>query len=364
MHIANQQFMSGQKYLTFARSAGVAAQHMSDEGTLNMAHFIDVNPSRAATAVKSLENLFGGDHTRMTDKDFAYFSNLGLTGKNGQFLGQDQLASDPIGWITHYLSPLIKSHPELLGHIQRMNVADLAAETTGAEGNIARQYATAKRTDAARAVTAMESGQQDQSLIMHTAWERLEFTIGRAAQGPFISSLQSLTNAFNGISDFVAKHPDDVRQFANDISALINVIGSIAGGIGKIMGMVPGPIRRILESAAAGAATGAIGGSVIPGLGTAAGAITGAAGGVVLGVTNEASHQASRISTMQYPQASGSSAQHVGTAQIVVMMPNGRELASAVQEVQFQQARQEMRSSGTAPDVVQYPQVPGRAIGR
>ncbi|QOF94199.1 hypothetical protein IFJ82_09565 [Novacetimonas hansenii] len=55
---------------------------------------------------------------------------------------------------------------------------------------------------------------------------------------------------------------------------------------------------------------------------------------------------------------------HVGTAQIVVMMPNGRELASAVQEVQFQQAQQQMRASGTSPDVIQHPQLPGRAIGR
>ncbi|MCP1258571.1 hypothetical protein [Acetobacter lambici] len=363
MHIANQQFMSGQKYLTFARSAGVAAQHMSDEGTLNMAHFIDVNPSRAATAVKSLENLFGGDHTRMTDKDFAYFSHLGLIGRNGQFFGQDQLSTDPIGWITHYLSPLIKSHPELLGHIQRMNVADLAAETTGAQGNIARQYATAKRTDAARAVNAMESGQQDQSLIMHAAWERLEFTIGRAAQGPFISSLQALTGAFNGISDFVSKHPDDIRQFASDISALVRVTGSIAAGIGYVMNIVPGPIRRILESAAAGAATGAVGGSIIPGAGTAAGAVGGAVVGAIAGVANEGGHQARRVDAAVNRQpAQGSNSQPIQVTTQVML--DRRVLAEAVTMHAQEQARQDMRASGTAPDLMQYAQYPGRSVGQ
>ncbi|MDT8871614.1 hypothetical protein RAA17_12290 [Komagataeibacter rhaeticus] len=226
MVIANRQFMRGQNFQSFARSAGLAAQNMSDEGMLNLAHFIDVNPARAGMQVRSFENLFAGDHTRMTDKDFAYFSDrLHLTDRDGRFVGQEQLTSDPIGWINHYLSPLIATHPELLGHIQRMNVSDLAGEATGAEGNIARQAAAARRTDAMRSVDALAGGQSAQSLAMHTAWERLEFTIGRAAQGPFISSLQSLTNAFNGISDFVSRHPDDVRQFADDISALIHVVG-------------------------------------------------------------------------------------------------------------------------------------------
>jgi len=364
MVIANRQFMRGPNFQSFARSAGLAAQNMSAEGMLNLAHFIDVNPARAGMQVRSFENLFAGDHTRMTDKDFAYFSDrLHLTDHDGRFVDQARLTSDPIGWINHYLSPLIRSHPELLGHIQRMNVSDLAGEATGAEGNIARQAAAARRTDAMRSVDALSGGQSAQSLAMHTAWERLEFTIGRAAQGPFISSLQSLTNAFNGISDFVGRHPDDVRQFADDISALIHAVGAIAGGIGYVLEHIPGPIRRILESAAAGAATGAIGGSVLPGAGTAAGAVVGGVVGGVVGVAHEGYHQVNRISGMQGNQTNGSASQHVGTANISLNL-NGREIATAVQDIQFQQARQEMRSSGTAPDVVQYPQLPGRAIGR
>lgn len=364
MVIANRQFMRGQNFQSFARSAGLAAQNMSDEGMLNLAHFIDVNPARAGMQVRSFENLFAGDHTRMTDKDFAYFSDrLHLTDRDGRFIGQEQLTSDPIGWINHYLSPLIATHPELLGHIQRMNVSDLAGEATGAEGNIARQAAAARRTDAMRSVDALSGGQSAQSLAMHAAWERLEFTIGRAAQGPFISSLQSLTNAFNGISDFVGRHPDDVRQFADDISALIHAVGAIAGGIGYVLEHIPGPIRRILESAAAGAATGAIGGSVLPGAGTAAGAIGGAVVGSVFGVAHEGYHQANRISAMQYPQTGGSATQHVGTANISVKL-DSREIASAVHDVQFKQDQQEFRATGTEPDPRQSVQLPGRAIGR
>lgn len=364
MLVANRQFMRGQNFQSFATSAGLAAQNMSDEGMLNLAHFIDINPRKAGMQVQSFENLFSGDHVRMKDADFAYFSDrLHLTDHDGRFVGQEQLTSDPIGWINRYLSPLIKSNPELLGHIQRMNVAALAGEATGAEGNIVRQAAAARRTDAMRSVDALVGGQSAQSLAMHAAWERLEFTVGRAAQGPFISSLQALTGAFNGISDFVGRHPDDVRQFADDISALIHVVGSIAGSIGAVLDHIPGPIRRILESAAAGAATGAIGGSVLPGAGTAAGAIGGAVVGGVFGVAHEGYHQANRISAMQSTQAGGTNTQHVGTANISVKL-DSREIASAVQDVQFKQARQEFKATGSASDPKQSVQIPGRAIGR
>ncbi|XQZ98814.1 hypothetical protein ACOZ4Y_02475 [Komagataeibacter rhaeticus] len=362
MVIANRQFMRGQNFQSFARSAGLAAQNMSDEGMLNLAHFIDVNPARAGMQVRSFENLFAGDHTRMTDKDFAYFSDrLHLTDRDGRFVGQEQLTSDPIGWINHYLSPLIATHPELLGHIQRMNVSDLAGEATGAEGNIARQAAAARRTDAMRSVDALAGGQSAQSLAMHTAWERLEFTIGRAAQGPFISSLQSLTNAFNGISDFVSRHPDDVRQFADDISALIHVVGGIAGAIGSVIDHIPGPLRRILESAAAGAATGAVGGSILPGAGTAAGAIGGAVVGGVFGVAHEGYHQANRISAMQAPQPVPAATR--GDTHVQVYLDSD-PIAARVQVRQERQARQDFRATGTAADPKQSVQLPGRAIGR
>ena len=363
MVIANRQFMRGQNFLTFSKSAGLAAQQMSDEGMLNLSHFIDVNPSRAGTQVRSLENLFGGTHARMTDKDFSYFQHLGLVGKNGQFSGQDQLRADPIGWITHYLSPLLGSHPELLGRIQRMTVSDLVGETTGAEGNISRQAAAARRTDAARSTAALAGGQSAQSLAMHTAWERLEFTVGQAAQGPFISSLQALTGAFNGISDFVSKHPDDIRQFASDISALVRVTGSIAAGIGYVMNIVPGPIRRILESAAAGAATGAVGGSIIPGAGTAAGAVGGAVVGTIAGVANEGGHQARRVDAAVNRQpAQGSNSQPIQVTTQVML--DRRVIAEAVTMHAQEQARQDMRASGTAPDLMQYAQYPGRSVGQ
>ncbi|MFT8439825.1 hypothetical protein [Acetobacter fabarum] len=363
MVIANRQFMHGQNFLAFSKSAGLAAQQMSDEGRLNLAHFIDVNPSRAGTQVRSLENLFGGTHARMTRKDFAYFQHLGLVGRNGQFLAQDQLRSDPIGWITHYLSPLLGSHPELLGRIQRMNVSDLVGETTGAEGNISRQAAAARRTDAARSIAALSGGQSAQSLAMHTAWERLEFTVGQAAQGSFISSLQALTGAFNGISDFVSKHPDDIRQFASDISALVRVTGSIAAGIGYVMNIVPGPIRRILESAAAGAATGAVGGSIIPGAGTAAGAVGGAVVGTIAGVANEGGHQARRVdAAVNRHPAQGSNSQPIQVTTQVML--DRRVLAEAVTMHAQEQARQDMRASGTAPDLMQYAQYPGRSVGQ
>lgn len=54
---------------------------------------------------------------------------------------------------------------------------------------------------------------------------------------------------------------------------------------------------------------------------------------------------------------------HVGTANISLHV-DGRELARTVREIEFRDARQDMRASGTAPDLTQYPQVPGRSVGQ
>ncbi|WP_349935025.1 hypothetical protein [Acetobacter sp. A11-2] len=371
MYIANKQFMNGHKFLAFAKSAGAEGMRMSDEGMLNFAHFIDVNPNRAATAIKSFDDLFLGNHTRMRDKDFAYFSNkkFGLIARNGQFVDQKALAEDPIGWITKHISPLLRTRPEMIGYFQRMNVQDMLNEATGAEGNIARQAAAAKRTDVTRTLDALAKGPKAAQLAMDTSFERLEFTIGRITQGPFVKSINLLTQTFNGMADFAEKHPDDIRMFANDVYMLLNVVTGIGNMIGKVMDTLPGWVRRLIESGATGAATGAAAGSFIPGLGTAVGAFGGGLIGVAADTINEGYLQSNSIARRVNVTPTGAWTPPVqvrnqpttiqeGDTHVSVYL-DGKQIAGHVQSVVRKDYDREMRASNAMPDPLSTPRVPG-----
>ncbi|AOW48369.1 hypothetical protein [Acetobacter ascendens] len=371
MILANQQFMSGKNFQTFAKSAGAEGMRMSDEGMLNFSHFIDINPGRASTAIKSFDDLFLGDHSRMTKKDFAYFSQkkFGLVGRNGQFVDQQTLAEDPIGWITAHIVPLLKKHHEMTGHFQRMNVQDLVNETYGAEDNVAKGAAMARRTNVQDALDALAKGPKAAQLAMDTSIERLEFTIGRITQGPFVKSINLLTQTFNGMADFAEKHPDDIRMFANDVYMLLKVVTSIGGMIGKVMDTLPGWARHLIESGAAGAATGAAAGSFIPGVGTAVGAVGGAILGAGTGSIYDFDLRMGRklnvtptglwtppvqMRTQQQPT-------HVTVNSPVYL--DGEKIADNTQTYVMKEIQRtfdrEMRASNAMPDPLSTPRVPG-----
>lgn len=371
MILANQQFMSGKNFQTFAKSAGAEGMRMSDEGMLNFSHFIDINPGRASTAIKSFDDLFLGDHSRMTKKDFAYFSQkkFGLVGRNGQFVDQQMLAEDPIGWITAHIVPLLKKHHEMTGHFQRMNVQDLVNETYGAEGNVAKGAAMARRTNVQDALDALAKGPKAAQLAMDTSIERLEFTIGRITQGPFVKSINLLTQTFNGMADFAEKHPDDIRMFANDVYMLLKVVTSIGSMIGKVMDTLPGWVRRLIESGATGAATGAAAGSFIPGLGTAVGAFGGGLIGVVADTINEGYLQSNSIARRVNVTPTGAWTPSVqmrtqpatiqtGDTHVSVYL-DGKQIAGHVQSVVRKDYDREMRASNAMPDPLSTPRVPG-----
>lgn len=365
MIFANRQFMRGQNFQQFAKSAGAAGMRMSDEGMFNFSHFIDINPSRASTALKSFEDLFLGNHTRMTDKDLAYFSQkrLGLMGAHGQFVDQQRLAEDPIGWITAHIDPLLKKNPELVGYFQRMNVQDLVNETHGAEGNVRRQADMARRTDATKALGALAGGPKAAQAALSTSFERFEFTIGRLAQGPLVKSMNTLTGAFNGMSDFVTRHPDDIKSFANDVNMLVGTLGGIASFISKIADMLPGPVRRLLEHAGAGAATGAAGGAMFAGIGAAPGAIGGGLIGVAMDAISEAYIQSQHILERVNGGGSKKSASpQQQPAPITVNAPvylDGRKIADHVQTIVRRDQATEMRAGSAAPDPLSSPRYSG-----
>lgn len=371
MILANQQFMSGKNFQTFAKSAGAEGMRMSDEGMLNFSHFIDINPGRASTAIKSFDDLFLGDHSRMTKKDFAYFSQkkFGLVGRNGQFVDQQMLAEDPIGWITAHIVPLLKKHHEMTGHFQRMNVQDLVNETYGAEGNVAKGAAMARRTNVQDALDALAKGPKAAQLAMDTSIERLEFTIGRITQGPFVKSINLLTQTFNGMADFAEKHPDDIRMFANDVYMLLKVVTGIGSMIGKVMDTLPGWARHLIESGAAGAVTGAAAGSFIPGVGTAVGAVGGAILGAGTGSVYDFDLRMGRKLNVT-PTGSWTPSVQMRTQQqpthVTVNSPvylDGEKIADNTQTYVMKEIQRtfyrEMRASNAMPDPLSTPRVPG-----
>lgn len=371
MILANQQFMSGKNFQTFAKSAGAEGMRMSDEGMLNFSHFIDINPGRASTAIKSFDDLFLGDHSRMTKKDFAYFSQkkFGLVGRNGQFVDQQMLAEDPIGWITAHIVPLLKKHHEMTGHFQRMNVQDLVNETYGAEGNVAKGAAMARRTNVQDALDALAKGPKAAQLAMDTSIERLEFTMGRITQGPFVKSINLLTQTFNGMADFAEKHPDDIRMFANDVYMLLKVVTGIGSMIGKVMDTLPGWARHLIESGAAGAVTGAASGSFIPGVGTAVGAVGGAILGAGTGSVYDFDLRMGRKLNVT-PTGSWTPSVQMRTQQqpthVTVNSPvylDGEKIADNTQTYVMKEIQRtfdrEMRASNAMPDPFSTPRVPG-----
>ncbi|KXV70970.1 hypothetical protein AD952_10985 [Acetobacter cerevisiae] len=371
MIFANRQFMRGQNFQQFAKSAGAAGMRMSDEGMFNFSHFIDINPSRASTALKSFEDLFLGNHTRMTDKDLAYFSQkrLGLMGKHGQFVDQRQLAEDPIGWITAHIDPLLKKNPELVGYFQRMNVQDLVNETHGAEGNVRRQADMARRTDAGKALDALAGGPKAAQAALATSFERFEFTIGRLAQGPLVKSMNTLTGAFNGMSDFVTRHPDDIKQFADDISSVVTVLGNIGHAVGTILDAIPGPLRRPFESALAGGAIGGAGGAMFGGVGAGPGAVAGATSGLLYGFWHEAEMQILRRLGVLAPERGGSAREERPSGQApsndthVNVYLDGQQIASHVDTVVRRRQAVEMRASNSTPDPLSSPRYSGTPWG-
>lgn len=279
------------------------------------------------------------------------------------------LAEDPIGWITAHIVPLLKKHHEMTGHFQRMNVQDLVNETYGAEGNVAKGAAMARRTNVQDALDALAKGPKAAQLAMDTSIERLEFTIGRITQGPFVKSINLLTQTFNGMADFAEKHPDDIRMFANDVYMLLKVVTSIGSMIGKVMDSLPGWARHLIESGAAGAVTGAAAGSFIPGVGTAVGAVGGAILGAGTGSVYDfdlrMGHKLNVTPTGAWTPPVQMRTQQQPT-HVTVNSPvylDGEKIADNTQTYVMKEIQRtfdrEMRASNAMPDPLSTPRVPG-----
>ena len=220
---ASNGLMSGQNYLAFMKSAGLAGQNLSLEGMAKMAHFIDINPSRSGTALKSFENLFGGHATRMTKKDKAAWTAAGLYDKHGVLVDNDMLMgpnADPFGWIEKHQKQL--TSVRINDRTQRQNVASFLAETQGAQGNINRGAAAVARSDANANGQNLLDSPRGKILQFEAAMDRFRTTLGRFEAGPGTKILNSLTDGLAKLDDVLEKHPQ-----ATDL--LIKLTAALAG---------------------------------------------------------------------------------------------------------------------------------------
>ncbi|WP_102323867.1 phage tail tape measure protein [Komagataeibacter saccharivorans] len=365
------------KYLTGLRQFGTGASASSmDFLTAELPSLMRVmQESRAGTALASLDQLMlSPPPTTRNHRFLDEQRRIGIRDRSGHLVNEGEYLSDRMAWYTDVMVPAFARHGitsresitnELNLLFSRSTVQRLGASLFADEELYSREIARNRGQQAqgdAPLMNYLQNAPGAQFAAFTESWRAFEAVTSQALMVPVVKSVQLITSAFNDITRYVQQHPDDIRQFGNDVHGLVTTLATIAGVIGKVMSIIPGPIRRVLESTATYSAGGAALGSVVPFFGNATGALGGAAAGLVLGTWQEAVHQADRIDHMQY-RALGPQPVEQGDTHVHVYLDSD-PIAARVQVRQDQQARQEFRATGTEPDPRQSVQVPGRAIGR
>ena len=365
------------KYLTGLRQFGTGASASSmDFLTAELPSLMRVmQESRAGTALASLDQLMlSPPPTTRNHRFLDEQKRIGNRDHRGHLVNESEYLSDRMAWYTDVMVPAFAKHGitsresitnelNLLfsrSTVQRLG-ASLSADAELYSREIARNRGQQAQGDAPL-MNYLQNAPGAQFAAFTESWRAFEAVTSQALMVPVVKSVQLITGAFNDITRYVQQHPDDIRQFGNDILGLVTTLATVAGAIGKVLSIIPGPLRRVLESTAAYSAAGAVSGSVVPFWGNAAGALGGAGAGLVLGAWQEATHQADRINHMHY-RALGPQPTTQGDTHVSVYLDSD-PIAARVQVRQERAAQQDMRASGTSPDVVQHPQLPGRAIGR
>ena len=270
-------FTTGQSLVAFKKSAGLAGQRLSLEGEAKLAHFIEINPSRSGTALKSLETLFGGSAPRMTKKDKAAFTAAGLYDRSGQLVDQDLFYSDPIGFIEKHAATF--SNVRINDDVQRQTVAGLLGETLGAQGNINRGAAATARQNADANSGNLQSSPAGAALRFDAALEGFRVELGRFEAGPGVKILDTLTSGLRMLDDVMIKNPnatDAVLKLTAALGAFALARGVVSLlGIGDGVAALSRGLALFGKGSAASTALAAIGAEA------GAGSLFGLAGGIV-----------------------------------------------------------------------------------
>lgn len=266
---ASNGLMTGQNYLAFMKSSGLAGQNLSVEGMAKLAHFIDINPSRSGTALKSFENLFGGHATRMSKKDKSAWTAAGLYDKNGLLVDNDMLTgpnSDPLGWIEKHKKQLTAIR--VSDRTQRQNVASFIAETDGSQGNINRGAAAVARQDVAGNSQNLLDSPIGKTLQFEASLEKFRVSLGKFESGPGAMILDKLASGLDKLTAAMEKHPEAAENLLKLSAALAAF--AVVRGVATLLGLGEG--ITVLGKALSLLSKGGSGGGAISALTAAEGA--------------------------------------------------------------------------------------------
>lgn len=370
------------KYLTGLRQFGTGASAADMNFlTARLPSIMRVmQESRAGTALSSLDQLILSPAPNTRNARYAKEQErIGIRDSRGNIVNQAELMRDPAQWYYDTLVPAFSKagiHGQLdvakelqlifsRSTVQRLG-ASLSADAALYDREFARNVAQQQQGNAPL-MQYLQNAPGAQFAAFTESWRAFEAVTSTALMGPVVKAVKMMTGAMNDITAYVEAHPNDIKQFGEDVLAVVSVLTFVAKGIGKVFSYLPEGMRRPLISGLAGAGVGAVGGSVVPVLGTVAGGLAGGIGGVVTGVVNDRISEQRRLLRLrdeihaQDPRRLGETAP-ASTQEIHVhTYLDGKKIASSVNRVNADQARREGKARSAAPDPIAYPQLPGAA---
>ncbi|KXU99229.1 hypothetical protein AD929_15635 [Gluconobacter potus] len=347
-----------QKYLTGLRQYGVGASG-SDMNflTARLPSIMRVmQESRAGTALASLDQLMLSPAPNTRNARYAVEQRrIGLRDAHGDVVNRDELVRDPAQWYADTLVPALSSHgytdrgaiiSELSNIFSRSTVQRLAASLSADTALYTREYQKNLGQQAqgnAPLMSFLQNAPGAQFSAFTESWRAFEAVTSTAMMTPVVKAVGMITSSLTDVTAYVKAHPDDVRQFGDDVRILTGIMTGLAKGIGTVFSYIPAPLRHLLEGGIAGAAGGAVAGSVLPGAGTAAGAVVGGLLGSAGGAISD------------YRSSERDFENHVH------VYLDGREIAQHVNAQNARQATQARRAQSSGADGLSTPQLPGAA---
>lgn len=377
------------KYLTGLRQFGTGASAADMNFlTARLPSIMRVmQESRAGTALSSLDQLMLSPAPNTRNARYAKEQErLGIRDSRGNVINQAELMRDPAQWYYDTLVPAFSKsgiHGQLdvakelqlifsRSTVQRLG-ASLSADAALYDREFSRNVAQQQQGNAPL-MQYLQNAPGAQFAAFSESWRAFEAVTSAALMGPVVKAVQMMTGAMNDITAYVKAHPNDIKQFGDDVLAVVSVLAFVAKTIGTIYSHLPEAIRRPLISGIAGAAAGGVGGSVVPVIGTLAGAVGGGIGGAALGII-DGGIEAQRKRTADFDAQQARSRQREGAAMpshgtptsvIKLEVPltlDRRELARALYQINLDDARRSNRAQSGAFDGLANAQMPGMSAG-
>jgi hypothetical protein len=407
--------------LAFQQYARLSGAALSDQGLINLAPIIAAsgNASTVGTQLASVQqSLLGGSMTAASGK---WLASLGLldmnrvhVGKGGHLTvpldalhGHSELQNDVVGWTRDYLRTALVGHGYTTTEQQNAAILNshLMRTANGLFGEIIRNLPAfqrdAENINRAIGVDQYRVGQATDPTTklnnFETSWHNLMTALGAPIVNDATGMIGRLTGVITTLTDAARKHPRavaDIELGVAGIAGLVALSGSMA-----VVGAALGPLNKGLRlflatlskasipnapTAAASGAAPAATASIASRASTLFGRVLGGAGlayeGYSLYEDQKARDNQLREMLRNRPREAQQAqwlydhsygmfglnmkAGQAQPATQVNVYVDGKQIAAHVEASQERRTRQDMRASGTAPDMMQYAQYPGRSVGQ